>query len=100
MFYALLNGRLGNNLFQIAAGASLADKYKTDFCAYSGNYHTPYPENFVLSDYLKQFEKNILRNIKIIDEKPVNTILYEENDFTYEDISYVDNIMIGAILPI
>ncbi|MDD2611955.1 MAG: alpha-1,2-fucosyltransferase [Bacteroidales bacterium] len=96
MIYVLLNGRLGNNLFQIAAGASLAAEHNTNFYVYTGEYQTPYPENFTLADYLKQFEKNILRNIIIIHEKPTYTFLYQEKNFSYEKIEYVDNMMIDG----
>jgi len=94
MIYILLKGRIGNNLFQIATGASLAAKHHTDFQVYPEDYFAPYPDNCTLANYLKQFEKNILRNVKILNEKPKISTCHQEKEFCHEEIEYTDNMMI------
>lgn len=94
MIYIFLQGRIGNNLFQIATGASLAHKYKTDFCLYPGAYFAPEPDNCMLLDYLKQFETNILRNTKIVTIIPDNILRYKERDFTFDEIPFSENMLI------
>lgn len=96
MVYAILNGRLGNNLFQIATCASLAAKNNTDFCIFPGEYITPPPENLSLIDYVKKFDKTILRNANFTSERPAYSVLYQEKNFHFEKIEYVDNMMIDG----
>jgi hypothetical protein len=94
MVYVLLDGRIGNNLFQIATAASLAYDNSTDFRIIPGNYYTP--DSCWLSDYLKQFETNILRKVKIIDQAPSNVKVYNETGFHYEKIPYQENILLNG----
>lgn len=94
MINILLKGRIGNNLFQIATGASLAAKHNSDFQVFPGDYFAPYPDNCNLADYLKQFGDNILKNTKINIHQPKYSVLYQEQDFAYEEIKYIDNMMI------
>jgi len=96
MIYAILNGRLGNNLFQIAACASLAAKNNSDFCIFPGEHITPPLQNLSMNTYVKQFDQNILRNVKMIPERPAYSVLYQEKKFHFEKIDYVENMMIDG----
>lgn len=96
MVYAILNGRLGNNLFQIATCASLAAKNKTEFCIFPGEYITPPPENLSLIDYVKKFDKTILRKVKTTPERPDYSVLYQERNFSYDEIPFEENMMIDG----
>lgn len=58
MIYIELNGRLGNHLFQIAAGASYAKKYNMDYYAVCHDgYKLAAPDNCYIKDYVKQFQQ-------------------------------------------
>lgn len=75
MIYIQLKGRLGNNLFQIAAGVSLANKIGVAY-------------KIVPSDkeYAGQFKQSIFRKIDFQDMNPENLFLYEEPCFEYRQI--------------
>jgi len=96
MVYALLNGRLGNNLFQIATAASIAARNNTDFMVYPPESYTPLLKDFTMTKYLKQFEENILKNVKILTDMPAYSVRYQEKSFPYEKIDYVDNMIIDG----
>lgn len=79
MIYINLEGRLGNNLWQIAA-ATLAERLDEPFCAVSNRYyHCPEPDNCNFTDYILPFKKTIFRNIKFVDAIPDDCYYYEYN---------------------
>jgi len=92
MVYVLLDGRLGNNLFQIAAAASFANENNDDFQVVVRDYYTP--DSQWLIQYLKQFENNILRKIVIKHNLPENVIEYREEKPVYAPIPYAENILL------
>lgn len=93
MVYSVLNGRLGNNLFQIAAGASLAKKNNTDFIAVcQDGFYLSDSDHCFVSEYVKQFQDNIFQNINIELSKPGDYFHYIEPEYTYDEIPYHDNI--------
>jgi hypothetical protein len=94
MVNVLLKGRIGNNLFQIAAGVSLAKRNYTDVCFYTGSYYAPFPDNCSLYDYLQQFKSNILRNVTIKPGTPDFEGHYEEEQYAYTAIPYKDNSLV------
>ena len=97
MVYSALKGRIGNNLFQIAAGYSLAKKNNSDFLAYVQDIMLPEPDNCLLSEYLNQFKDNIFRDIKFTNCLPDNYELYNEpSDLSFREIVYKDNICIDG----
>jgi Glycosyl transferase family 11. len=96
MIYAILNGRLGNNLFQIATCASLAAKNNTEYCIFPGEYITPPPENLSLVDYVRKFDTTILRKVPVTPKRPDFSTLYQEKNFQYEDIPFEENMMIDG----
>lgn len=76
--YSLLKGRIGNILFEIGAGSSLAYRLGVDFfavCYYSDN------------SYVQDYQDNILRNIKFADSIPEQYFKYAELDSSYNEIS-------------
>lgn len=99
MVYIELNGRIGNNLFQIAAGASYAKKYNLDFCAVCHDgYFLPNPDNCYTKDYIKQFKSNILQDIPIKEGRPIEDCYYfYEKDGFYRPIPYHENILLYGV---
>lgn len=95
MIYSLLKGRIGNNLFQIAAGYSLAGRLNTEFRAVIPDFILPEPDNCTLKDYLGQFRSNILREIKFEENVPPGITKYcESNDLSFRDLPQSDNIVL------
>lgn len=84
MIYSYLEGRLGNILFEIAAGASLAKKMNVPFKALLCSPDIiGEPDNCSISEYVKPFQKSILRNIDFSNRYPENLKVYQEPDFPY-----------------
>ena len=65
MIYIKLDGRLGNNLFQIAAGASLAEKLGVAYKAVPLN-----------NKYVGRFKQSIFRKIDFQEIFPENLFVY------------------------
>lgn len=87
MVYAFLEGRLGNNLWQIGAAATLAEQLNEPFRAILSNtYWCPEPDNCSLADYIRPFQKTIFRNVQFVDSLPSDTVHvdygYQEQPFT------------------
>lgn len=79
MIYAYLIGRLGNNLFQIAAAASLAKKMGVPCQSLiDRNYLLPVDESGTFSDYVESFKTTIFRKIVIQEDYPEEAIEYLE----------------------
>lgn len=79
MIYVVLYGRLGNNMWQISAAATVAKKLNTDFCAYiDPTYFCAEPDLCYLTDYVKQFRTTIFRKIKFVDTLPSSAIIVNE----------------------
>lgn len=89
MVFVELNGRIGNHLFQIAAGASYAKKHNEEFrvICHDGYKLAP-PDNCYIKDYIKQFQSNILKNIPIVEGRPADCWYYYEKSYHYEEIPY------------
>lgn len=90
MIYICLSGRFGNYLFQIAAGASLAKKFHTDFVVVVA------PDAEAIStmngesmwDYLSSFRNSIFSQIKFVRSIPEHTTIYNWRDFSYKAIPF------------
>lgn len=80
MIYSYLDGQLGNILFEIAAGASLAKRAGVPFKAISCH---PFFINESIDEYVKPFRQSILRKIDFQIELPEGTEIYEQPYFTY-----------------
>lgn len=76
MIYTYLGGRLGNCLFEIAVGASLAKRMNVPFKALTCS-------SIDMPEYVEPFRQSILRNIDFSDEYPKNQKIYQEPDFAY-----------------
>lgn len=93
MIYIRLSGRFGNYLFQIAAGASLAKRYGTDFKVVVA------PDTEAISTvstesmwkYVSSFKENIFRGIEFVREAPRGIAMYSWRDFPYKPIPYGGN---------
>lgn len=79
MIYSYLSDRLGNNLFQIAAGYSHAIKNNTTYCAIIPR--QTMPNGYTLKENIEKYKKNIFRKIALCEEGnfPPN------NDRYYQD---------------
>ena len=94
--YVKLIGRIGNNMFQIAAAASLAKKFNCDFIAIPDSYFLPEPDHCYLYEYLQQFKNTIFQNIDFEINYPAQYKLYSEMCFNYKEIPYDENIFISG----
>lgn len=94
MVYTELTDRIGNNLFQIAAGASLAHDNNSDYRVYVTN--TEVPDGVYLKEYLKPFQANILRKIVFTETLPLNIVKYNQPSFSFQKINYVNNIYLSG----
>ena len=96
MVYINLKGRLGNNLFQLAAASSLAHLHNTDFVAIITDYWCSEPDNCYLRDYLHQFKSNILRNVHFTATAPSDINEFNEADMSYSPISSQYEILLNG----
>lgn len=80
--YVILEGRLGNNLWQIAAAATLAERLQVPYYAVPNKYYfCPEPDNCFFSDYIAPFRKTIFRDVPFAEEVPINST---HVDFGYQ----------------
>jgi hypothetical protein len=96
MVYTYLSGRIGNNLFQIATGASLAFRNNTNFIACIKDTWCEEPDNCYLEDYLKQFKTNLLRKIEFTKGTPVDAVIFNQVT-SVEQIPYFNKICLHGI---
>ena len=85
MIYIKLDGRLGNNLFQIAAGVSLAKKLSVAYKA------VPLDK-----EYADQFKQSIFRKIDFQETFPENLFIYKEPCFKYRQIPLQSDMIIDG----
>jgi len=81
MITSFIQGGLGNQLFQIAAGISLATEVKTEFCLLSGQHHLP-----LQGSRIENYKSNILKNIKFVNSFSNQFVVYSEPSFSYCDL--------------
>ncbi len=65
MIYSVLSDRLGNILFEIAAGISLARRLNVPFKAFVGQ------EDYRYVEYVLQYKKSILRKIDFAESMDI-----------------------------
>lgn len=95
MIYSFLSGRLGNCLFEIAAGASLAKKRGVPFRAVvDKEYLLAEPDNCLLSEYLEPFQTNIFRKIVMQEHYPAEAAVYQETAFQYAPLPEENNLVL------
>lgn len=81
--YVILEGRLGNNLWQVAAAATLAERLHVPYYALPNRYYIcPEPDNCSFVDYIVQFRDTIFRNVLFVDERPAEAVYLYEPDLT------------------
>jgi len=78
MIYTYLSGRLGNNLFQLAAATAHAHRNNTEFMGCIKKIWCSEPDNCFLEEYLQQFHNTILRKIKLTNSLPEQSIVFDE----------------------
>ncbi len=94
MVYTTLTDRIGNNLFQIAAGASLAHNNNTNYVACISNFRVP--EGISLAEYLEQYRENILRSVEFMNGIPEDSVEYIQPGFEYSVIEYFPKIRLSG----
>jgi hypothetical protein len=94
MIYIELSSRIGNHLFQIAAGASLASRLGCSFAAFPRHQMLTEPDHCLIPEYLQQFRNNILRRVAIIEELPLGLEVYEEPAFHFQPISVTPPVLL------
>lgn len=81
--YMILEGRLGNNLWQIAAAATLAERLQVPYYAVPNrHYFCPPPDNCSFLDYIAPFRETIFRNVQFLDDRPSDSTYLYEPDLT------------------
>jgi len=95
MVHILLKGRLGNNLFQIATGASLARQNGTSFCVYAPELATDFGISSTYNE-LMQLKNSILRGVDIRRGLPDPAFLYTETRFAYTPVPYKEGIVLSG----
>ncbi len=97
MIYSILKGRIGNNLFQIAAGYTLAVRNNSDFTAYIPDFILPEPDKCTLKKYLEQFNDNLLRKIRFTEHLPNGCEIYHEpEDLSFKEIPFKNELVING----
>lgn len=92
MIYSYLDGRLGNILFLVAAGASHAQKMGVPFKALTT---MPYLTDGVsMTEYVKLFQDTILRKVDFIDKSPENTEIYKDSEYYYSSLPQQTNLIL------
>jgi len=86
MITSYIQGGLGNQLFQIAAGASLANRLDVDFALHEGQHFLPYQGNNINS-----YRETILKNIKFKDLSTSNFSVHRWDSPSYLKIPEKDN---------
>lgn len=84
MIYVLLYGRLGNNLSQVAAAASLAQRVGQAFAAVPSDYHCPEPDNCSMAEYLRPYRTTIFRHVPFVETVPQGVPVVEEGKVDWE----------------
>jgi len=91
MITSFIQGGLGNQMFQIAAGYSLAIDIETDFYLHDGQHHLPLQGNRIES-----YKDNILKNIQFIDLSEFSFTPYRYDSIRYKKIPQRNNqVIIG-----
>ena len=90
MVYTTVTDGIGNILFQIAAGASLAHRNNSDYLVCLSNIDVP--GGITLKEHIEPFRSNILRKVKFIDGVPEDSIEYIQPGFEFCEIEYFDKI--------
>lgn len=86
MVYSMLTDRIGNNLFQVAAGASLAYRHKVDYAVCIPDFMLP--DGSDLENYIEQYKDNIFRKISFVTEVPEDVGEYYQSGFHFTPLEY------------
>ena len=90
MICSILHERLGNILFEIADGASLAKQLNVPFAAYVN------PGDPKYTAYVSQYKKTILRKINHLEELPLKQTEYIEPFFHYQVLPQIPHLSING----
>ena len=95
--YTELRGRIGNNLFQMAAAMSLGRQMDADVIGIiSSGYTVPSNESNKLSEYLVPFKGTILRHCHLSERMPVMYLRYKEPSFSYSHLPHINRVLLSG----
>lgn len=114
MIYINLEGRIGNNLWQVAAAATLAERLGTGFVAVPNKYyHCPEPDNCMFPDYIEPYKQTIFRQVVFAESCPDDCYAYEvETDLCaiqslpaenvriegyFQDVRYISELVVQSL---
>ena len=90
MITSFIQGGLGNQMFQISAGISLAFDIQDDFCLIEGQHHLPLQGNNI-----SKYKTNIFRKIKFLNEEHFYKLnIFVEPKFSYTPIPKNRNLLL------
>jgi len=88
MITSFIQGGLGNQLFQICAGLSLAKDLGVEFRLVKDQHSLP-----LQGTRISNYYSNIFKNINFLQEDDLkNLTVYSEKSFEYQEIPKIDNI--------
>lgn len=116
MIYINLEGRIGNNLWQVAAAATLAERLGTGLVAVPNKYYyCPEPDNCMFPEYIASYQKTIFRHVVFADSFPDDCYCYEvETDLCaiqslpaenvrlegyFQDVRYISERIVQSLFP-
>lgn len=81
--YMIVEGRLGNILWQVAAAATLAERLKVPYYVVpNSQYMCTEPDNCSLAEYIAPLRKTILRNVPFAEKRPMEACYLNAPDLT------------------
>lgn len=91
MITSFIQGGLGNQLFQIAAGLALAKELDVEFALHDGQHHLPAQGNRI-----ETYRDNILKNIKFKDLSSLDLTAFYWDSPQYAQLAKTDNqVLVG-----
>lgn len=95
--YVKLVGRMGNNMFQLAAAASLAHRMGLPcFACPDPTFWVPEPDNCYLPAYVEQYKETLFRNFRFVGEVLRPYVLCQEVDFAYHSLPQMENLYLSG----
>lgn len=95
--YVRLLGRMGNNMFQLAAAASLAHRMGLRCLAWPDpTFWASEPDNCPLPEYIEKYKPNLFRNFRFVDSVPRPYTLCQEVSFDYCPLPRMNNLCLSG----
>ena len=89
MISSYIQGGIGNQLFQIAAGVSLAKDLGTNFRLVRGQHNLP-----LQGTRIENYYSTVFSNLELVDSLPSDIKVFQENSFKYSELPKIDNLFL------